>query len=100
MDEKIEITERMKIGKIICIKGLEAREIIKGYFFDSSRRLPRGARMMTIKKAAIKSGKDYKLPGSLYAINRLPNKKERKKKNKKECYKLNRGARKLGPIFF
>jgi hypothetical protein len=71
MDEKIEITEKMTIGVTISAKGPEAREIIKGYFFDLSKKLPWGSRKMTLKKAATKSGKDYKLLAALYAINKL-----------------------------
>ncbi|MFA4817276.1 MAG: hypothetical protein WC608_00960 [Parcubacteria group bacterium] len=75
VEELLELGE-MKIGAIIDTKGLEAREIIKGYFFDSSQKLPWGSKKMTLKKAAKKSGKDYKLPGPLHAINRLPDKKK------------------------
>lgn len=71
MNEKIEITERMKIGVIIDAKGNEAREIIKGYFLDPSKRLPWGSKKMTLKKAAKKSGKDYKLLAALFAVNKL-----------------------------
>lgn len=71
MSRKIEITEKMKIGKIISAKGEKAEEIIKDYFFDESENLPRGVKKMTLEKAAKKSAREYKLLAVLQAINKL-----------------------------
>lgn len=71
MRSKIAITEKMKIRKIVILKGEKAEEIIKSYFFDF-KELPSSAGKMTLEEAANKSGKDYKLMAVLYAVNRLP----------------------------
>lgn len=73
MSGKTAITEKMKIEKVIALKGERAEKIIKDYFFDSEN-LPRGAKKMTLEKAAVQSGKEYKLLGVFQAINNLPEK--------------------------
>lgn len=79
MSGKIKITEEVEIGEIIALKGERAEKIIQNYFFDS-KKLSVYDRRLTLKKAARKSGKDYKLLGILTAINVLPDKSKKRRR--------------------
>jgi hypothetical protein len=83
MSDRMAITGRMKVGKIIVLKGKRAKKIIEDYFFDF-KALPRGAKKITLGKAAQKCAREYKIEGALEAINRLfdVQRKKREKKNK------------------
>lgn len=73
MSDKIVIAKEMEIGEIIALKGRKAEKIIEDYFFDFKKLSPRD-KMITLEKAARKSGKDYKLLAVLRAVNDLPEK--------------------------
>lgn len=67
--------KNMMIEEIIALKGEKAEEIIGDYFFDSKVIDPEGKKL-TLAEAAFKSGREYKLPGPVYAINKLRDKKK------------------------
>lgn len=70
------ITEKMEIGEIIALKGQRAEKIIEDYFFDF-KKLYHCDKMITLEKAAFKSGNDYKLLAVLRAVNDLPEKRKK-----------------------
>lgn len=70
MRKKIVITGDVQIGEIINIKGRGVEKVIRDFFFDSNELTFRD-KMMTLKKAAKKSGKEYKLLAVLQAINKM-----------------------------
>jgi hypothetical protein len=63
----------MTIEEIITLKGEKAEEIIGDYFFDFEK-INSDGKKLSLREAARKSGKDYKLLAVLWAINRLPTK--------------------------
>lgn len=76
MSDKIVIAKEMEIGEIIALKGRKAEKIIEGYFFDF-KKLSFRDKMITLEKAALMSGKGYKLLAALRTVNDLPEKRKK-----------------------